>query len=84
MTKPIQYFSEDYLEYCRSLTPESIVEFLDQYREIAQAGSRSPSKLISIKVPENLLCAFKFKAKTKGQPYQSVIKELMRQWLINN
>jgi len=83
MNRPVQYFTDEYLEYCQNLTPEQIVEFLEQFRRIAHAGSHSPSKLISIKVPENLLQAFKFKAKAKGQPYQSLIKELMHHWVMN-
>lgn len=82
--KPVQYFSDEYLEHCKTLSPDQIVDFLEQFREIAHAGIRSPSRLISIKIPENLLCAFKFKAEASGQRYQSVIKDLMRQWLINN
>jgi len=84
MNRPVQYFSEDYLLYCQKLTPDQIVEFLEQFREVAQAGIHSPSKLISIKIPENLLSAFKFKAKARGQPYQSVMKELMRRWLLQD
>lgn len=82
MNRPVQYFTDEYLQYCRNLSPDQIVEFLEQFREVAQAGLRSPSKLISIKVPENLLSAFKFKAQARGQPYQAVIKNLMRQWLL--
>jgi predicted DNA binding CopG/RHH family protein len=84
MERPVQYFTDEYIEYCRKLTPDQIVDFLEQWREVAHAGIKSPSKLISIKVPENLLNAFKFKAKSKNQPYQSVIKNLMREWLLNN
>jgi predicted DNA binding CopG/RHH family protein len=81
MSKPLQYFSDEYLERCRELTPEQIVNFLEQFRHIAYAGQKSTSKLISLKVPEDLLEAFKFKASLEGRPYQSIIKELMREWL---
>jgi predicted DNA binding CopG/RHH family protein len=80
--KPIQYFDAEYLERCRDLTPDQIAIFLDQFRQLAFASIKSSSKLISIKVPEHLLEAFKFKAKLEGRPYQSIIKELMRQWII--
>jgi predicted DNA binding CopG/RHH family protein len=79
--KPVQYFSAEYLERCRSLSAEEIVAFLDQFRAIAYAGRKTKSKLISMKVPEDLLGAFKFKARLEGRPYQSVIKELMTEWL---
>ncbi len=80
--KPLQTFSDEYLERCKDLTPEQIIEFLDQYRLIAFSGRKTKSKLISIKVPEDLLGAFKFKARLMGKPYQALIKELMQEWLI--
>lgn len=81
MEKPIQIFTDDYLERCKELTPEQIVDFLDQFRQIAYAGRKVPSKLISMKVSEDLLAAFKFKARLEGRPYQAIIKELMTEWL---
>ncbi len=82
--KPIQYFSKEYLERCKDLTPTDIAIFLDQFQRIAYAGRKTKSKLISIKVPEDLLEAFKFKAKLEGKPYQSLIKELMIKYLQPN
>jgi predicted DNA binding CopG/RHH family protein len=41
----------------------------------------SGSRLISLKVPEDLLQAFKAKSRLHGTPYQTKIKELMRDWL---
>ncbi|MES2504726.1 MAG: CopG family antitoxin [Myxococcota bacterium] len=79
--RPLQYFSDEYIERAKDLTPAQIVEFLDQFREVMNAGQPSKSKLISMKVPENLLNAFKTKAKLEGRPYQSVIKQLMKAWL---
>lgn len=79
--KALQTFSDEYLEYCRNLSPDQIVRFLDQFRLIARAGSKSRSKLISIKVPEALLESFRFKAQTMGKPYQTLIKELMSEWV---
>ncbi len=79
--KPLQLFSDEYLERCRDLTPEQIATFLEQFRVIAHAGRKSKSKLISVKVPVELLEAFKFKAQLEGKPYQSLIKELMWEWL---
>ena len=81
MEKPLQLFSDEYLEECRKLTPDQIVRFLDQYRYVAQAGKKSKTKLISIKIPEELLGAFKFKAQMQRRPYQSIIKELMIDWI---
>lgn len=41
----------------------------------------APSKLISLKVPEDLLSAFKARAGMANTPYQTQIKILMREWL---
>lgn len=79
--KPVQYFSDEYLERCRDLSPTDIARFLDQFQKIAYAGRKTKSKLISMKVSEDLLSAFKFKARLEGKPYQTLIKELMLKWL---
>lgn len=80
--KPVQFFTDEYLERCKDLTTEQIVNFLEDFRHIAYAGQTSKSKLISLRVPEHLLEAFKFKAKLDGHSYQVLIKELMRDWLV--
>jgi hypothetical protein len=83
MNKPIQHFTPEYLEYCKQLSAEQIVEFLENFRYVAYAGRTQQSKLISIKIPIELLNCFKFKAKAKKRPYQSVIKELMFNWILH-
>lgn len=77
-TKALQMFSDEYLEYAKQLTPRQIVDFLEDFRQIAAAGQPQKSKLISMKVPQNLLDAFKIQARLAGRPYQSLIKDLMR------
>lgn len=80
--RPIQYFSDEYLEQCRQLTPTQIATFLEDFRQLhGQSHSRAKSKLISLKVPEDLLRAFKHKATLAGLRYQSQIKTLMLEWL---
>lgn len=80
MKKAIQYFSQDYLERCAGMTPDQIIEFLENYRLLI---SQAPEKcqLISLKIEPSLLKAFKHKANLKGIPYQTLIKKLMREWL---
>ncbi len=79
--KVIQYYSEEYLQQCRDLTPDQVVQFLDDFRCLH--GKRpARSKLISMKVPEDLLSAFKAKAKMSNVPYQTQIKVLMRDWVL--
>ena len=78
--RPVQHFSDEYLERCRALTPADVVRFLDDFKRI-HANPDSRSRLISLKVPEPLLAAFKTKARLGGVRYQTQIKILMRQWL---
>lgn len=80
--RPVQYFSKEYLEQCRSLSVEQVLRFLEDFRTL-HAGVAAPgkSRLISIKVPEPLLSAFKAKAKLSGVLYQTQIKRLMSDWL---
>ncbi len=77
-----QHFSKDYLEQCQSMRPEQIVRFLDDFRTLHDRQLRhSKSRLISLKVPEPLLEAFKTKAGLSGIPYQTQIKRLMSRWI---
>ena len=78
--RPVQRFSDEYLERCRELSPADVVRFLDDFKRI-HANRESRSRLISLKVPEPLLAAFKTKARLGGVRYQTQIKNLMRQWL---
>lgn len=79
--RPLQYFSKGYLEQCRSMKPEQIVQFLDGFR-LLQSGRRpTKSRLISMRVPEPLLEAFKTHARLRATPYQTQIKRLMNAWL---
>ena len=78
--RPVQRFTSEYLERCRSLSPDDVVRFLDDFKRI-QGAANSRSRLISLKVPEPLLAAFKVQARLRGMRYQTQIKTLMRDWL---
>lgn len=56
------------------------IQFLEDMRTLSSMVSTS-SKLISIKVPENLLRAFKFACESRELKYQTQIKKLMVEWL---
>ena len=77
--RPLQYFSEEYLERCKSATPEAILEYLEGFRLMNQPSKKS--KLISIKMPNSLLEAFRRKCELEEVRYQTQIKKLMAQWL---
>ena len=80
--RPLQLFHDDYLKNTKKLTSEQILTFLDQFRNLyANQNQKVKSKLISIKIPENLLDAFKTKASLEGIPYQRLIKKLMKNYL---
>lgn len=79
--RPVQFFSDEYLEQCRQMKPADILRFLDEFRRL-HAAPRRKSRLISLKVPEELLEAFKAKARLHDVPYQTQIKRLMTEWLV--
>ncbi len=81
MPRPVQYFSPDYLKSIRGTTPAQALRFLEDFRALALRSKATKSRLISLRVPEPLLEAFKAKAAREGIPYQTRIKVLMRAWL---
>ena len=80
--RPVQKFSDDYLKRCSEMSPDEIVRFLDDFRRI-YGQERARSRLISIKVREDLLAAFKSKARLHNIAYQTQIKKLMTSWVKN-
>lgn len=81
MERPVQFFADEQLERAKDMSPEEIARFLDDFRRLHGDHSTSKSRLISLKVPEDLLRAFKGKARLEGVRYQTQIKALMRDWL---
>lgn len=80
--KALQKFNLESVKQSSNFSTDQAIEFLEQFRLLAGIQSqRGNSKLISLKVPEPLLWAFKNKAARLGRPYQSLIKELMIEWL---
>jgi len=80
--RSVQYFSPEYLQRCRELSPEQIVAFLDDFQALhAAATAPRKSRLISLRLPEPLLAAFRARASLAGVPYQTQIKRLMSAWL---
>jgi hypothetical protein len=41
MKRPVQYFTKEYLEACKALTADQIIEFLEGFREL-MASSLNP------------------------------------------
>lgn len=80
--KPVQTFTDDYLAQCRQMTPDQVIRFLDDFRRL-QGSRPARSRLISLKVPEDLLDAFRTRAELEGVAYQTQIKRLMREWVLD-
>jgi uncharacterized protein (DUF4415 family) len=78
--RPVQHFSDEYLEQCRAMKPDDVLEFLESFRRL-HAGMPAGSRLISLKVPQDLLDAFRRRCELAGVRYQTQIKRLMREWL---
>ncbi len=78
--RPVQKFTDEYLERCSEMSYQDIARFLDDFRRV-HGKTRSASRLISMKVPEDLLGAFRAKARLQRVPYQTQIKKLMVEWL---
>jgi predicted DNA binding CopG/RHH family protein len=79
--RPVQFFTDEYLGQCREMTADQVIHFLEDFRNL-HAGRPTRSKLISLKVPEDLLQAFRQRAELAGVPYQAQIKRLMRKWVL--
>jgi len=77
--RPVQYFNDEYIQRCKGMTNEQILEFLESFRRMQEKPVQS--KLISIKVPEALLNTFKQRCNLEGLKYQTKIKSLMKDWL---
>ncbi|RME14485.1 MAG: hypothetical protein D6797_08775 [Bdellovibrio sp.] len=83
--KALQIFTNEYLKKCSEMTADQKLKFLEDFRKLHfEKKEKTPSKLISIKVPIDLLNAFKQKAKLESVPYQTQIKKLMKEWLLKS
>ena len=78
--RPVQHFSDEYLEQCRTMKPDGVLAFLESFRRL-HAAAPPESRLISLKVPRDLLEAFRRRCDLAGVRYQTQIKRLMRDWL---
>lgn len=79
--RPVQYFSDEALAAGAKLSPEQVLRFLEDFRRLHAAPKNRKARLISLRVPEELLAAFKAKADLEAIPYQVQIKRLMSAWV---
>jgi len=81
--RPVQFFSEEYLERGMAMSPREIIEFQESFRLLRESERVSDSKLISLRIPTDQLRAFKRKSELHGVKYQTQIKRLMEKWLMS-
>lgn len=79
--KPVQYFSPEYLEQCRKMSVTDRLRFLEDFRKLQDRRAPVKSRLISLRIDETLLERFREKASGLGIPYQSLLKQLVRDYL---
>lgn len=82
--KAVQTFSDEQLRYARSLKPEQVLRFLEDFRQLhggRLAGESTSSTQINLRVPDALLRLFRARAAMLGVPYQRQIKKLMEEWV---
>ena len=77
--RAIQRFSDEYLSAARRIPADEIARFLEDFRLLH--GPKPKSRLISLKIPEPLLAAFRTRCRAEGVRYQTRIKQIMREWL---
>ena len=61
-------------------SPEEAVQFLDDFQKL-QSHLDETTKLISLRIPENILRQLKSRAKLENKKYQSMIVEYIRRGL---
>jgi predicted DNA binding CopG/RHH family protein len=82
--RPVQFASTRQIAALELDDVTPIARFLEDFRQLVDPRAQHKSKLISVKIPEPLLAAFKYKASLEDIPYQTMIKILMTNWLKEN
>jgi predicted DNA binding CopG/RHH family protein len=79
-TKGLQYFSDEYIKQCSKLTPDQIIEFIEDFQEL-MAQIPEKKKSVNLRIEPSLLADLKSRADFEGIPYQEVIRQLIRDWV---
>lgn len=80
--KTVQYMTEAQIEAGLKMTIRERLQFLEDFKSLGYSAKPSKSKLISIKVPEDLLRMFRQKCELEDIAYQTQIKKLMSEWVL--
>lgn len=62
------------------ISPEQALQFLEDSR-VLYSSMDEPTRLISIRIPENILRLLKTRAASEGKRYQSLMIEMIRKSL---
>ena len=79
--KPLQLAKRDQIIAPNIEDVTEVMNFIENYKRMLDPRAKKRSKLISIKIPEPLLEAFRYKAEREKTPYQTKIKQLMMAYL---
>ncbi len=80
--RPIQFFPQEYLKQCKKMSLKDRLRFLEDFRNLQDVRPPSKTKLISLRIDESILEKLKLRAKGLGKPYQTLLKEILRDSLI--
>jgi predicted DNA binding CopG/RHH family protein len=83
-TKPLQLAKREQIIAPNIEDVTEVMNFIENYKRILDPRAKKRSKLISLKIPEPLLEAFRYKAEREKTPYQTKIKQLMMEYLKAN
>lgn len=76
--RPVQYFSKEYLQACKSLTPMQILQFEEDFCKLMASKQK---ETLFLEIPHVLLQQFKSKAEQQGISYIAQIEQLMKEWI---
>ncbi len=85
--RPVQYFNQDYIDQCQIMSHIEIIEKITEQQNLfwsLQNRDVEKSCLISLKVNDLLLEKFKDVCETHNLKYQTQIKKLMMNWVLQN
>lgn len=51
--RPVQYFTDEYLEQCKQMTPEQILQFLEEFRLLFAAKAAEDHTLTAEHTPSH-------------------------------
>lgn len=66
----------------KTLSPEDALRFLEDFRTL-KSRQDEKTHAISLRVPANLLRAFKTKARLENYPYQRLMIEALRRFILS-